>query len=297
MEKTVELVYHEGENFGDALNPYIFQHYLGANFTDLGELKLIGIGTILGLKKLKGLKIVFSSGATKGSDNTYGKAPDIDDSYDIFCVRGPKTAKLLGVENTYAICDGAYLLNDFYNFNVDKKYKYAYMPHHKSEDMFSQLKMLFGAMGIEYISPADPYEKVLKKIAQSEKVITDAMHGAIVADAFRIPWIPTKGYPFINEFKWNDFVSSMEIENLAFNHLPRLHDETFFKQIIKEKVKLSFLAAILAPFVVQYRIQAYKRKIKQIIKEDKYYLSNDKVIATKVAQLKDKMEALKIKYF
>ncbi|WP_299106670.1 polysaccharide pyruvyl transferase family protein [uncultured Winogradskyella sp.] len=297
MKKTVELVYHKGQNFGDALNPFIFENYLGDNFSETGDVKLIGIGTILGLKKIEALKIVFSSGATKGNDGTYGKAPLIDESYDVFCVRGPKTAELLGINNSYAVCDGAYLLNDFYDFSVKKKYKYAYMPHHKSEDMYRELKKVFADLGIKFISPADPYKKVLKELAQSEKVITDAMHGAIVADAFRVPWIPTKGYPFINDFKWGDFTSSMEITNFKFNQLPKLHDISFFEKIIKDKIKIAFIAKFLAPIVSKFRVHSYKRKIQQIIKADQFYLSNDKIIESKVAQLKNKLEALKIKYF
>lgn len=60
----MKLAYHTGNNVGDAINPLIFDHFLGADFFDgREETHLLGIGSILGLKAgLPGRKIVFSSG-------------------------------------------------------------------------------------------------------------------------------------------------------------------------------------------------------------------------------------------
>ena len=37
------------------------------------------------------------------------------------------------------------------------------------------------------------------------------MHGAIVADALRVPWIPARLYGHFMEFKWRDWTESIEV--------------------------------------------------------------------------------------
>ena len=43
------------------------------------------------------------------------------------------------------------------------------------------------------------------------------MHGAIIADTLRIPWIPISTRPSINTFKWLDWCESMELEYSCVN--------------------------------------------------------------------------------
>lgn len=155
MRNNIELTYHKGKNFGDAVNPIIFKNYIKK--LDLtnheSDEKLIGIGTLLGLKKAGAKKIIFSSGASQGNESIYGELPVIDETYDIICVRGPKTAKLFNLSDDLVVCDGAYLLNDFYNFDIKKTYKVSYIPHHISEKMFCGYKDFINSIGINYISP------------------------------------------------------------------------------------------------------------------------------------------------
>ncbi|MDO6760248.1 polysaccharide pyruvyl transferase family protein [Tamlana sp. 2_MG-2023] len=298
MKNKIELVYHKGKNFGDAINPMVLTHYFNKSILDKSEdVKLIGIGTLLGLKKMPNKKIVFSSGASKGNESTYGEVPTIDDSYDIFCVRGPLTAKLLNLAPDYAVCDGAYLLNDMYNFNVVKKHKISFMPHHKSEDMFNGLKTIIESLNINYISPASSIDLVLSELASSELVVTEAMHGAIVADAFRIPWIPIKTYPFIDDFKWNDFTSSMKIKEFNFNYFPYIHSKHFFYELINRKLKLKPLAKIGSAFIYHYRLNLYKKKLLKVIKYSKPYLSEDDWLKSKIEELKNCITRLNAKYF
>jgi succinoglycan biosynthesis protein ExoV len=42
-------------------------------------------------------------------------------------------------------------------------------------------------------------------------VVTEAMHGAIVADTLRIPWIPVVCSPEIATFKWRDWTASLDL--------------------------------------------------------------------------------------
>jgi succinoglycan biosynthesis protein ExoV len=43
------------------------------------------------------------------------------------------------------------------------------------------------------------------------------MHAAIIADAFRVPWIPLALSPDFSYFKWNDWAKSLEVDIKIIN--------------------------------------------------------------------------------
>lgn len=291
----MKLTYHKGNNFGDELNPFIFERYL-LDFLDNSENELLlGIGTILGLKKSSNKKIVFSSGATDSMLSTYGAVPSIDNTYDIFCVRGPLTARLLNLDPSLAVLDGAYLLYDFYKKPITKKYKVSYIPHVGSESFYEGLQSVFEDMGINYISPKEGIDSVLEKINQSELVLAEAMHGAIVADALRVNWIPIKMYKTINEFKWKDWLFSINKEYEPFE-LPSLFDFKIFNKIISDKIHTpEIVNKIVFNLFQTINKSVLKIKLKNIIGTEGN-LSDEKLIIDKVNILKIKLDELKDKY-
>jgi succinoglycan biosynthesis protein ExoV len=64
---------------------------------------------------------------------------------------------------------------------------------------------------IRYIDPRWPVETVLAEIAASSILVTEAMHGAIVADSLRIPWVPISPNGR-HHAKWYDWADSLGIE-------------------------------------------------------------------------------------
>lgn len=60
------------------------------------------------------------------------------------------------------------------------------------------------------------------------------MHGAIVADAYRIPWIPVSSFDSFNNFKWKDWSLSLSLK-IKVNRLHRLYDSNSFKEFLKRK--------------------------------------------------------------
>ena len=295
----MKLLYHTGNNFGDKLNVFIFNHYLPNFFDDDESVNFIGIGTILGLYKVDYKKIVFSSGASDCMFDTYGQAPTIDDTYDIVCVRGPLTCHILGIPIKYCITDGAALLYDFHRKEQKKYYDYSYIPHVGSEDFFKEMKILCKDLGINYISPTEPVETIINKIGQSKLVIAEAMHGAIVADSLRVPWIAVKMFKTINEFKWRDWCMSLELDYDPYV-IESCFDKNMFIKILKNK--FPFIPSSLFLFIVPVYHTVHRYKTKKIkkqlieIKDLKTMLSNENLLNEKVNMLKKKLIAVKIKY-
>ncbi len=208
----MKLYYHKGKNFGDQLNPMIFDYFLPNFFNDKEDESLfVGIGSLIGLvSRFPQKKIVFSSGLADGDASTYGPVPEDLSSFDFVCVRGPLTAQRLGLDPELAITDGAILLAAMPIPLTRTEEVISFMPHAGSEHFFDHQK-LADALGWQLISPTESPDEVLQKMMRSSFVVTEAMHGAIVADSLRIPWIPYVGFSTINAFKWKDWCASMEL--------------------------------------------------------------------------------------
>lgn len=205
-------------NFGDDLNPWLWPRLLPKPIDDCFDdsTLLVGIGSILnqGIPKEPARKIVFSSGLG------YGPPPSITKQWHFYCVRGPLTAVQLGLPAAKAICDGAILVREYVQPAERVPNGAAYMPHHKTA-RFDDWRGICDALSLRYVDPGAPVEETLEIIRGSSVLITEAMHGAIVADALRVPWIPVRTRPWIQEFKWKDWSSSVGIEH-EFEWLPSL---------------------------------------------------------------------------
>lgn len=283
----MKLIYHKGKNFGAALNPHIF-YRLFPNFFDNDEGKILwGIGSIIGLRQHHSQKkIVFSSGYAAGDPSTDGNIPKIDSSWDIRCVRGPLTAKILNIDKKLAVSDGAILLKTYYNDKSEKKHMYSYMPHHVSFNMYSQWEKLLSDCDVNLIDPRADVETILREINTTEFLISEAMHGAIAADALRVPWLGVKAYPYINDFKWIDWAASLDM-NVYLQVLPSVHEDNFLKKVINNKTK-SLMPDILlrnaTSYVVRKREHSFINKVQEL-KKLKFSLSSEKLLESRCDQL------------
>lgn len=291
MDKRLQLYYWDGGNFGDELNIWLWQKLL-PDIVDTehpyknqeGERPLfIGIGTLLSnmLPKLQ-IKYIFGSGAG------YHDLPTIDNSWKIYCVRGPLTAQRLGLNNTYAITDPAILLRTIELPEVPKQYNYAFMPHHSSITG-TNWKAICDNLEIKYLDPTQGFEKCLHDIQSSEVVIAEAMHAAIVADTLRIPWIPVNFHgKYINSFKWNDWCQSLGLEydkhTLGLGENGRLIKRNM--PILIEGAVKNLINRPLA-YLALRRVMKYATPI----------LSSDVALETSTARLLEKMDLLKRDYY
>ncbi|RWX79320.1 polysaccharide pyruvyl transferase family protein [Neorhizobium lilium] len=196
---------HHG-NFGDDLNLWLWD-FLLPGFRDVHpETVLVGVGTVLNpvLLPTDRKKLVIGSGYG------YGEAPNITTpDWDVRCVRGPLTAAKLGLPAGKGITDPAVMIADMPEFqNLSKIHKKTFIPHWESAE-FGMWPAVCEPVGLTYLDPRGEAKAVIRHIAQSEFIVAESMHGAILADAFRVPWVAVTTSRAINNFKWSDWASSV----------------------------------------------------------------------------------------
>ncbi|WDZ80991.1 polysaccharide pyruvyl transferase family protein (plasmid) [Ensifer adhaerens] len=196
-------------NFGDDLNLWLWD-FLLPGFRDVrAEILLVGVGTVLN-------RALLPDGVRKlviGSGFGYGTLPDMSDpnEWDIRCVRGPLTAEKIGIAPGLGIVDPAVMVAEMPGFqNLPKLHKRSFVPHWESA-IAGMWPITCGTVGLNYIDPRGDAKSVIREIAQSELIIAESMHGAILADAFRVPWVAVTTSESINSFKWNDWASTVGV--------------------------------------------------------------------------------------
>jgi succinoglycan biosynthesis protein ExoV len=207
----MKMIYFKGDspNFGDELNPYLWPKILPPNFLDEDENELfLGIGSII-LSTMPAAPKKFVVGSGYGG---YSSVPNVrDGTWEFVFVRGPKTVEVLGIEPEKSICDSAVLLRVLDRPPVQKRTKFAFMPHFESLERgfwFEACKLA----GIPLIDPRLPVEEVMLQIREADVLITEAMHGAIVADALRTPWIAVTPIFAGHHSKWIDWSGALSID-------------------------------------------------------------------------------------
>ncbi len=302
----MKLLYHQGNNFGDCLNPYIFNKLLPGFFDNDSKIEFLGIGSILGLKRPSDDTekfIVFSSGYADGAKSTYGYLPDnkMLKNYEFHCVRGPLTANLLNLPKKLAVCDGAILVSHVADLsNKHIKHKYSFMPHVGTLNYYAKWEVFLRDIGINFINPKDNIESIIDEIYNSEILLSEAMHGAIVADALRVPWIPIRTKKTINRFKWLDYCKSLDIHYEPTN-VPTLMDDNFLRIVIKNRLphRYGYFTYGLPKIYAAYQSLFIEKKVKKIFEQLKYktpVLSKDKNLKIREEQLLNILKNIRLKY-
>ena len=203
-------------NFGDELNLTMWNHLLPPGFFDGQEDELfLGIGSILfDTHPKEPRKIVAGSGWG------YSNAADVHDgSWDVLFVRGPRTADALGLDRSLSVGDAAILLRETPLPEAKPNVGTAFMPHFDSLERGNWSEVCRLA-GITYIDPTGDVDDILSTIRGADLVIAEAMHGAIVSDALRTPWIAMRPIADIHRMKWHDWAEALSIPLRQFDLSP-----------------------------------------------------------------------------
>lgn len=150
-------------------------------------------------------------------------------------MRGPLSAAAVGVPSA-AATDGAYLVADAPSIvgAPQTRNETLLVPHHRTLRDRPWQRVASEA-GMTFVSPELSVEALFDHYARAELVVTEAMHGAIIADALRIPWIPITISPQIDEFKWRDWLGSVELDYNPISVPPPDHrDVAAFERVSRE---------------------------------------------------------------
>jgi succinoglycan biosynthesis protein ExoV len=280
----MKLYYYQSpkgeKNFGDDLNPWLWQKIMPGILDNNEKVAFIGIGTLINStlsRRTEGAlkRIIFGTGA--GYDKPVSQ---LDESYKVYCLRGVLSARSLGLPDSLAVTDAAVLIRKVFNNNAAKKYRFSYMPHHKLA--VRGWENVCQKLGFGYIDPRGTVDEILPQLCQTEVLLAEAMHGAIIADALRIPWIPIATNSSILKFKWQDWCSSINVEYQP-EYIYRLHNPREKKDILTPiRMGKTWLAE-----------QKACAELKRVATNTSPFLSQDSCIETLTDRLEEKLNEFK----
>ncbi|NNM65644.1 MAG: polysaccharide pyruvyl transferase family protein [Burkholderiales bacterium] len=229
----MELFVYRGAspNFGDELNHWLWPRLLGDAFDGAGDL-FLGIGsTILSGLSPRRRKVVFGAGY-----GGYTAMPALDASWDVYFVRGKLSSRALGLGDDKAIGDAGILIRSLGIQRQATPGRVSFMPHWESvwPGRWAQACRL---ADVQFIDPTASVDTVLAAIAGTELLLTEAMHGAIIADVLRTPWVATSP-AMPHRMKWDDWASALDL-HINWAQLPR-------SSLLEQALRLAPRGGVLA---------------------------------------------------
>ena len=222
--------YNQEYNFGDMLNPLLFQKLFGVSVSraKAARAECMAIGSILDkvvtakIKPIQKLQNIFKrplkiwgSGFVAAPSSNHTK---LKRKLDIRAVRGTLS---LGCLQQYVqkdlsdvvLGDPGLLASRLLDASkIEKKYELGIIPHYV--DAHSPLLKNIKVKNAIVIDVTAPVEQTLLQIAQCKHVISSAMHGLIVADAFGIPNVRMVLSDKIagGDYKFRDYYSAYDMD-------------------------------------------------------------------------------------
>ena len=196
-------------NWGDDINKYYFEDVIDNNieFVPFDRLwfkssvdRYSLIGSVIGDFNLDNT-IIFGSGAISDDPDIRGIPKKI------ISVRGPLTRNVLinkGFDCPEKYGDPVLLLPVFYNPNKEKKYKIGVIPHYRTENNEVVNKLLEDKNNLFIdMSLYNDWKDIVDQITSCEMIISESLHGLIVAETYHIPCVWVEFTKHNYEWNWN----------------------------------------------------------------------------------------------
>lgn len=267
-------------NVGDDLNAVLWPRVFGSQFfDDQSDRIFLGIGSIFD----DGPEIIETSNSVVFGSGLRNKrrVPKDLGRFDIKFVRGPLSKSVLKTSDVKYISDPA-ILSPLYikPEPVSKKYTLGYVPYFKAPEELSCA--VASAIGARIISPTLSPQEFINEISSCEKILSEAMHGAILADSYRIPWAGCRLMSGLIEgrtslFKWKDWMESLDIKAKIWCPFP----ESFLYAPRKAR-----------QFLDKYVMETAASSIIRFVKQDRWELSVQKNIQVAQEKIQDEVDAM-----
>lgn len=271
-------------NVGDDLNRVIWPQLLPDLVGSHPDTLFLGIGSVLDRRHApERHKIVFGAGGRSPHKLPAFPTPNMDLRF----VRGPLTARALGLADSAAITDPAILAPEVFATRhalTPRGYEIGFVPYFRTSAEYAG--RIATKAGLRLIPVNLPPEQFIHEMLKCRAVISESLHGAILADAYGIPWAACRITTLRRErethaFKWNDWMASMRVSTGIIT-LPDFdaHEGGALALALRREVYSSLAA----------------RRLRQVLKADAWTLSERSVLREQLERMRGEIERLRRDY-
>ena len=249
-EKVLLKYYDHENNWGDSVNPYLFEKITGKKaissnviYNFLNKDVVLGVGSII-VGDLSNY-VIWGSGIMWENIRLLKKPKEV------LALRGLKTLKKIQEVggNRDVFGDPVLLFPDFYSDkDIPKKYKYGIVPHFKDKNKIGVQKIIsLNDPEIKIIDIQNGIEEFVIDVLSCENILSSSLHGLILAEAYGIP---TCRLIFSEEmrggdFKFFDYYSGVGIKEMEtvfihddISNLKTIFSKCSLKDLNFDKTKL-----------------------------------------------------------
>lgn len=228
----------QNRNWGDDINFSFLPELFDFNFEfiiankNLNEPNYACIGSIINDNFITKNTVIWGAGIDSESTNLTIKPKEV------LAVRGPLTRKKLlelNIECPEVYGDPALLIHKFYKPDIDKQYKLGIIPHFSNlndKNLINLKNPQIKILNLKHYN--SNWKNIVDDILKCEYIISESLHGIILAEQFNIPniWINIKDTKEKNKgiFKYLDFYES--IGKTDIKNFIKINDYNNIEEII-----------------------------------------------------------------
>ena len=201
-------------NFGDAISQIVVAHAAGRDVCHAKPkvCDLFAVGSIMNVARNNHLAL--REDDTKpwiwGTGCIGNLTGDFLDNVQVALLRGPMTAKKLGIE-ARGFGDPGLLIADAMGEEIARSHKVGLVLHHSHLVDPALVALADAHRDIEMIDVRSDPREVCRAIAACRFVVSSSLHGLVVADSFGVPnrWLDPTGIHRKPEFKFLDYAAGI----------------------------------------------------------------------------------------